>query len=119
VARTDTVWVVTDELGRDLRRLLSDMSGYPIEASDYVSYFVNEYGERLVFVRKAKKTAVLLHSDLGWEPKPIAGPPTSGGADQDLPPDVRRFLGDVPVVGDIILNHPEALWLKACLAATD
>ncbi|WP_285637893.1 hypothetical protein [Lentzea sp. NBRC 102530] len=110
---------MVDELGRELRSLLAKMSGYSIEDSDYVSYFVNEYGERLVFVRRPKKTAVLLHSDLGWEPKEIAGPPASGGANKELPPEVRRFLNDVPVVGDIILNHPEALWLKACLAATD
>ncbi|WP_143091755.1 hypothetical protein [Lentzea albida] len=111
---------MTDELGREMRALLSKMSGYPIGESDYVSYFVNEHGERLVFVRgRKKKTAVLLHSDLGWEPKQIAGPPTSGGANKDLPAGVRRFFGDVPVAGDIILNHPEALWLKACLMATD
>ncbi|MFI6097999.1 hypothetical protein ACIA8G_20775 [Lentzea sp. NPDC051213] len=110
---------MTDEIGRELRRLLAGMSGYPIEDSDYVSYFVNEYGERLIFVRRSKKAAVLLHSDLGWDPKTVAGPPRSGGADQELAPGVRRFLGDVPVLGDIMLNHPEALWLKACLAATD
>ncbi|MDQ3789682.1 MAG: hypothetical protein M3422_20865 [Actinomycetota bacterium] len=38
---------------------------------------------------------------------------------REVPPGVGRFVGDAPVVGDVILNHPEALWLKACLAASD
>ncbi len=40
-------------------------------------------------------------------------------AAHEVPPGVGRFVGDAPVVGDVILNHPEALWLKACLAASD
>ncbi|MEY9890014.1 hypothetical protein ABIA31_003672 [Catenulispora sp. MAP5-51] len=31
---------------------------------------------------------------------------------------MRRFFGDVPVLGDVILNGPEAVWLKACLTAS-
>ena len=36
---------------------------------------------------------------------------------EGLAPGVRRFFGDVPVLGDVILNGPEAVWLKACLTA--
>ncbi|MGW4112858.1 hypothetical protein ACWEFJ_18465 [Actinosynnema sp. NPDC004786] len=107
------------DAGVEVRRLLATMSGHPIGDQDYVSYFVNEFGERLIYVRERKKRhAVLLHSDLDWEPKLVTGPPKAGGTDEQLPADVRRFLDDVPVVGDFILDHPEAMWLKACLAAT-
>jgi hypothetical protein len=84
-----------------------------------VDEFENEHGERLIFVRERRKRhAVLLHSDLDREPKLVTGPPEAGGTDEQLPANVRRFLGDVPVSGDLMLNHPEALWLKACLLAT-
>jgi hypothetical protein len=107
------------EAGVRLRRLLAEMTGHPIGERDYVSYFVNELGEQLVYVRERKKRyAVLLHSDLDWEPKLVAGPPKAGGTDEQLPANVRRFMGDVPVLGSLILNHPEASWLKACLTAT-
>lgn len=96
------------------------MSGHHIGDDDYVSYFVNELGERMIFVREpGKRHAIFLHSDLDWEPKLIEGPPTIGAGSQEISPEARRFLGDVPVVGDTILSHPEALWLKACLAASD
>jgi hypothetical protein len=58
-----------------LRQLLSQISGYRIGDHDYVAYFENEHGEQLIFVREPRaKHGVLLHSDLEWEPKPVAGP---------------------------------------------
>ncbi|SHG90879.1 hypothetical protein SAMN05444320_11648 [Streptoalloteichus hindustanus] len=74
----------------------------------------------MIFVREpGKQHGVFLHSDLDWEPKLVEGPPTAGANAQEVPPTVRQFLGDVPVLGDVILNQPEALWLKACLAASE
>lgn len=102
-----------------LRQLLSQMSGYRIGDHDYVAYFENEHGEQLIFVREpGAKHGVLLHSDLEWEPKPVAGPAQPGATVEGLPPRVRRFFGDVPVLGEVILNGPEAVWLKACLVAS-
>lgn len=102
-----------------LRQLLSEMSGYRIGDHDYVAYFENEHGEQLIFVREPRaKHGVLLHSDLEWEPKPVAGPAQPGSSIEGLAPGVRRFFGDVPVLGDVILNGPEAVWLKACLTAS-
>jgi hypothetical protein len=110
---------VNKEIWAELDRVLSKLSGHIIAEGDYVSYFVNEHGEQLIFVRKQDKGhAILLHSDLDWQPKLMQGPPTLGADAEDVPPDVRRFFGDVPVIGDVILNHSEALWLKACFAAS-
>jgi hypothetical protein len=96
------------------------MSGHPVGDSDFVAYFVNQHGERMIFVRKSgERTAVLLHADLDWEPKLVEGPPTNAAAGRELTPEVRAFLGDVPAVGDVILDPAEALWLKACLMASD
>ncbi|WP_162890302.1 hypothetical protein [Streptomyces olivoreticuli] len=54
------------------------MSGFPINATDYVSYFVNDCGERMVFVqRQGERSATLLHSDRDWEPRPVNGPTTT------------------------------------------
>ncbi|MFJ1766626.1 hypothetical protein ACIOD2_40305 [Amycolatopsis sp. NPDC088138] len=104
----------------DIRGLLSEISGYHIGDSDYAAYFVNLYGERMIFVReRGKGSAVLLHADLDWEPKPVDGPPTSAAAGRELTPGARQFLGDVPAVGDVILEPAEALWLKACLMASE
>jgi hypothetical protein len=103
-----------------LHRMLGRMSGHPIGDRDYVAYFENEHGDQLIFVREPDaQHGVLLHSDLAWKPKLVAGPPKIGPMAQELAPEVRRFLGDVPVVGDVILNPPEAMWLKACLAASE
>lgn len=110
---------MTKDNRAELKHVLAKLSGYPVAERDYVSYFVNEYGEQLVFVYKRdEQRALLLHSDLDWEPKEVEGPPVAGADAKDVAPDVRRFFGDVPVVGDVILNHAEALWLKACFAAT-
>jgi hypothetical protein len=51
----------------------------------------------IVFVQEpGKEHVVMLHSDLDWEPKPVAGPPKLGFEKEDLSPQARRFLGDVP-----------------------
>ncbi|HTJ70628.1 MAG TPA: hypothetical protein VL551_24025 [Actinospica sp.] len=110
---------MVSSVGSSLARMLAEISGYPVGDHDYLAYFENEHGEQLMFVRAPGASyGVLLHSDLGWEPKPVAAPPKPGRATNELPPKVRLFLGDVPVVGEVILNSSEAIWLKACLAAS-
>lgn len=93
---------------------------------DQVLHFVNEYGEDLIFWQvKAEGHATLLHSDLDWQPRLItpdllrfAGGPTERfGAETEIP-EGQRSLTDVPIVGDVILNLPEAMWLAACFSAT-
>ncbi|MFD6392957.1 hypothetical protein [Nocardia sp. NPDC060259] len=107
------------ERGKALRHVLAEISGHPIGDHDYVAFFVNEHGEQMVFVREPlAEHGFFLHSDLDWEPKLVARPPTSGGSALDVPPETRHFLGDVPVVGDVILDRSESLWLSACLAAS-
>ncbi len=65
----------------------------------YCGYFGNEYGEQAVFVYDyAAGTGTLWMGDTGW----------------DRPLEVED--GAVP---ELVLNEPEALWLRACwLAAT-
>ncbi|WP_051940166.1 hypothetical protein [Phaeacidiphilus oryzae] len=117
---------MASDFGADLRKLFVELSGYQIEDTDYVSYFVNEYGERLIFVqRRGESTATLLHSDLDWEPKIIDGPVKTMGDTVDaaekavlerVNPD--GGLLNTPTVAGIILNWPEAMWLKACRDAS-
>ncbi|MFC0526110.1 hypothetical protein [Phytohabitans kaempferiae] len=100
----------------DLVAALASISGGAFGDRDYVGYFVNQHGEQLVFVqRSGEAQAVLLHSDLGWEPLRIS-------------PDMFRIgiegvsessaFARVPIIGDVILNQPEALWLTACFQAS-
>ena len=96
-----------------VRTHLGEMSGIEFDPSDDVQHFINEYGETLIFWQRwGESEATLLHSDLDWDPHPIA-------------PDSLRFSGgptesfaNVPTVGDVVLNMPEAMWLAACFAAT-
>ncbi|MBY8884998.1 hypothetical protein K7472_09090 [Streptomyces sp. PTM05] len=113
--------------GIELRRLLSQMSGFSIGDRDYVSYFVNDSGERMIYVQKwGEGAAVLLHSDLAWEPQTVKGPPTTTAhtataAQKKALSNVSIDGGllDTPVCGGIILDRAEAQWLSACYSATE
>ncbi|MEV1318754.1 DUF4365 domain-containing protein [Micromonospora arborensis] len=97
-----------------MRTQLGEMAGVEFEASDIVMHFVNYYGEDLIFwQRRSEGYATLLHSDLDWVPEYVG-------------PEMLRFetfadqpgIGTVPIIGEVILNQAEALWLTACFAAT-
>ncbi|WP_234386597.1 hypothetical protein [Streptomyces sp. ERV7] len=48
--------------------LLARLCGGAITSDDYVGYFLNEYGEELVFAqRRGEKAARLWHSDADWQ----------------------------------------------------
>jgi len=101
----------------ELHFLLSRMAGVVFDTTDYVSYFKNEFGERICFQqRRGEKYAWLLHSDLGWEPHQV-----SEGAIR-VDPILREFgLSKDPfpdTVGDLILDQAEMLWLMACFKAS-
>lgn len=112
--------------GTDLRKLLAQMSGFAIGDKDYVSYFVNDSGERAIFVQKwGEGAATLLHSDLDWEPKPVKGPTTTMA--DTATPEQKKALTNVsidggllatPMCGDVILGRDEAKWLDACYSAS-
>ncbi|MFJ4683725.1 hypothetical protein ACIQNG_36145 [Streptomyces sp. NPDC091377] len=116
------------EPGVELRHVLSRMSGFAIGDTDYVSYFGNDTGERLIYVHKwGEASGLLLHSDLDWDPQPVKGPPTTLGdtatgaqkrALSSVSVDDDGRLLDTPVCGDIILGREEAQWLAACYTAT-
>ncbi|MER7478688.1 hypothetical protein ABTX60_13680 [Streptomyces sp. NPDC126510] len=103
------------------------MSGFPIGDRDYVSYFVNDTGEPMIFVQKwGQQSATLLHSDLDWEPKPVLRP-TETMADAATPEQKQTLLKvgidggllSTPLCGDVILGGGEAKWPDACYEASE
>nr|WP_134122670.1 DUF4365 domain-containing protein [Kribbella kalugense] len=108
-----------------VRTQLSEMSGADFDPADDVLHFVNEHGEDLIFwQRKGDDYATLLHSDLDWEPEIITAESLrlNGGLAERLGRDesdpALRDLLNVPIVGDVILDLSEAMWLAACFSAT-
>lgn len=106
---------------------LGEMAGVTFRSADHVLHWVNEYGEQLIFwQRRGRPYAVLLHSDLDWEPVKITpgrllipGDAHLGlGFGSDFPDELRRFM-PVATVGGIVLNMPEALWLASCFSTTE
>jgi hypothetical protein len=67
----------------------------------YLVYFVNKFGEQLVFVHDdGEADATVFHGDVDWEPRRII--------DADGLPDA----------GDLILGDEERLFVIACWVAT-
>ncbi|MFJ3231609.1 DUF4365 domain-containing protein [Streptomyces sp. NPDC086787] len=105
---------------------LGEMAGVTFGPSDHVLHWVNEFDEQLIFwQRPGQSHATLLHSDLGWDPVPITpgGLLIPGGSPPGLefgshfPEELQRGI-PFPVIGNVILNMPEALWLASCFSAT-
>ncbi|MCS0605835.1 hypothetical protein NX794_32215 [Streptomyces sp. LP11] len=89
--------------------LLARLCGGEITDKDYVGYFMNEYGEELVFAqRRGEKTARLWHSDADWEMFPVG--------DHSIRLDGP--MDGMITVADLIINREEATWLSSCLAAS-
>ncbi|MYV52188.1 hypothetical protein [Streptomyces sp. SID3212] len=89
--------------------LLARLCGGAITTKDYVGYFMNEFGEELVFAqRRGEKTARFWHSDADWEMFRVG----------DHSIRVDGELEGMITVGDLIINRPEATWLSSCLAAS-
>ncbi|MEU3738484.1 hypothetical protein AB0E78_15570 [Streptomyces sp. NPDC032198] len=89
--------------------LLARLCGGEITGKDYVGYFMNEYGEELVFAQsRGEKTARLWHSDTDWEMYRVG----DHSIRLDGPMD-----GMITVEG-LIIHRAEATWLSSCLAAS-
>jgi hypothetical protein len=96
-----------------VRTQLGEMAGVEFGPSDIVLHFINEYGEDLIFwQRRGEGYATLLHSDLDWDPRYVG--PEMLHFDVPFRPHLRA-----PMIGSVILNTPEALWLAACFSATE
>jgi hypothetical protein len=109
---------VDAKIGHELRRLFSAMSDYNIGDHDYVAYFVNEHGEqKRPGAEEASCGVPAFRPGLGAEAR--GGTSDERGEGSGTLPRSTAVSGDVPVVGDVILNHHEAPWLKACLAASE
>ncbi len=100
----------------DLIEALAAVSGSVIGDADYVSYFINQHGNQLIFVQSPGEAhAVLLHSDLGWQPERISPDAFRIGVDGARH---SSAFARVPTIGNVILNQTEALWLAACFEAS-
>ncbi|MCT7354283.1 hypothetical protein N4P33_19310 [Streptomyces sp. 15-116A] len=89
--------------------LLARLCGGEITDKDYVGYFMNEYGEELVFAqRRGEKSARLWHSDADWEMFLVG--------DHSIRLDGP--MDGMITVADLIINREEATWLSSCLAAS-
>jgi hypothetical protein len=100
----------------DMIEILASLSSCAIGDSDYVGYFVNQHPEQLVFVqRPSEAQAVLLHSDLRWQPEQISPDAFRIGVDGAA---ASSVFGRVPIIGDLILNQAEALRLVGCFKAS-
>lgn len=92
-----------------IEQILARMCGAEIREEDYVGYFLNQFGEELVFAqRRGEKTGTLWHSDVDWEPHRVGDHSIKVGVPMD----------GMITVGDLIIDRPEATWLSACLAAS-
>ena len=92
-----------------IEQLLAHLCGGSIAAEDYVGYFLNEYGEELVFAQsRGEKMARLWHSDADWQMFRVG----------DHSIRVGEAMNGVITVSDLIINQPEATWLSSCLAAS-
>ncbi|MER5216593.1 hypothetical protein ABT063_40195 [Streptomyces sp. NPDC002838] len=89
--------------------LLARLCGGEITDKDYVGYFMNEYGEELVFAqRRGEKAARLWHSDADWKMFLVG--------DHSIRLDGP--MDGMITVADLIINREEATWLSSCLAAS-
>ncbi|MBT3077080.1 MULTISPECIES: hypothetical protein [Streptomyces] len=89
--------------------LLARLCGGEITDEDYVGYFMNEYGEELVFAQRGnEKSGRLWHGDADWEMFRVHDHSIRVGEQMD---------GMITVSG-LIINRPEATWLSSCLAAS-
>ncbi|MEV5570827.1 hypothetical protein AB0L06_12300 [Spirillospora sp. NPDC052269] len=92
-----------------IESLLARLCDGEIIENDYVGYFLNEFGEELVFAqRRGDDLARLWHSDADWQMFRID--------DNSI-----RFDGPVDgmiTVAGMIINRAEATWLSSVLAAS-
>lgn len=91
--------------GNELLRLSSHHTGVaPVieeRPGRYLGYFVNKFGEQLVFVHDdGDAHATLFHGDVDWEPCRVTD------------------AGGRPDAGDLILNDEECAFVMACWIAT-
>lgn len=76
-------------------------------ADRYVGFYENKHGEQLIFLRERGEQPRIYHGDYGW--KPISA----------VWPEKQRLGSFAPwVVGDLVLDQGEVLWLVACLEAS-
>ncbi|MFI5532262.1 DUF4365 domain-containing protein [Kitasatospora sp. NPDC051853] len=113
---------------RGLHAFLSGLSGADLRPGDYLSYFVNDCEEEMIFQqRPGEPYGVLLHRDLEWEPRPVdpgrearlrervlAALPA--GVDEAAALELLAALGGGPT--DVIMHQAERDWLSACISAS-
>ncbi|MFD6393912.1 hypothetical protein [Nocardia sp. NPDC060259] len=82
-----------------LRNALTALAGVQFDTTDYLAYFMNEYGEQIVFRQVlGDPLASLLHSDFDWEPI-VFDPEVVTGAQRAARMGVRKVSDLVHVPG--------------------
>lgn len=82
-----------------LRNALTALAGVQFDTTDYLAYFMNEYGEQIVFRQGlGDPLASLLHSDFDWEPI-VFDPEVVTGAQRAARMGVRTVSDSVHVPG--------------------
>ncbi|MCI2423426.1 DUF4365 domain-containing protein [Saccharopolyspora sp. K220] len=125
-----------------IAHVLGKISGIKFDTTDYLSYFVNQAGEQLIFHQeRGVPYATLLHEDFDWDPvdffpDEITGEQRAramgvstledmarltgykipeGLADDALNMSAAEMLDKMPVVGGrLIVDKNEMSWLESC-----
>ncbi|MFJ1595645.1 hypothetical protein [Streptomyces sp. NPDC088261] len=89
--------------------ILARLCGGAITPEDYVGYFMNQFGEELVFAqRRGEKTARLWHGDADWEMFRVG----------DHSIRVDGELEGMITVDGLVIDRGEVTWLSSCLVAS-
>lgn len=125
-----------------IARALGGLSGRKFDTTGYISYFINQHGEQLIFYQEyGAPYAVLLHEDFGWNPVEFSPNDITGDqhaktmgvstvADMakltgvEMPEEVpeealnmsaAELLDRIPMVGGrVIVDRNEILWIQSC-----
>ncbi|GAA3238037.1 DUF4365 domain-containing protein [Dactylosporangium siamense] len=103
----------------ELHRFLTKISGSVFDTTDFLSYFENEDGERLIFQqRRGVSSASLLHSDLDWQAEDVTLENFHLGVPGMTKERKMDAFSNVFTAGNAILDPSEGFWLMACLLAS-
>ncbi len=104
---------------------LADLTGVGVEATDYVSHFVNEYGEVLLFQQRlGAPWAILYHGGGDGKPFVIVNFDSAKEVDfgQAARLDGERMVDDFlrfhDVPGRVVFSAEERMWVRLCIHAS-
>ncbi|RKT86913.1 protein of unknown function [Saccharopolyspora antimicrobica] len=101
---------------RGIDRAVEELCGVRVGPRDYVAYAPNIHGEQMVFIQRWEaERSLLLHVDLDWQPIEITREDLLlPGTDEHRRRMPHETLRNTPLIGDIILDVNEAIWIMSC-----